>query len=587
MIDFNGIPLNLPEWVKRFRPHQEDAIYEIMRHFESRRVVMLDAPTGAGKTLIGEVVRQLAIYQRQWTRRGVYLCTTKTLQAQMLHDFPYAKVIKGRSNYPTLDNPDAFKKFGERHLNAGHCTKFLMGPDAFPVCSRCEDYAPDLRFDDEDPDTFMHCFHCHPWQNCPYEIAKGSALGAELAVANTSYFLTEANYVGRFGQRIDKAGNIDYHSRLVIIDEADTLEQIVMNHVELTISKRALAEVDLGIPTKVTVPSSWLEWCDMALLKTGAHVDNLAAQIARYKTDPPPSKLQDESDRWGRYHQQIGIVKGHIQRDPEGWVLDGYKEGSLSLRPIQISDFAPGLLWRHSERFLLMSATLISPYQMAADLGLQDHEWEAVEVRSSFPKERRPVYVRGTAKMSYTSKDTEYPKLAAGLAKVLDENPQDRILVHTVSYELTGYLMDMLAPRFQHRLLSYSTAREREAVLETFRRTHAAVLMAPSLDRGVDLKDDDCRVVVITKVPFPSTGDKRISKRLHGTATGESWYAMQTVRSLVQMTGRGMRHEDDYAASYILDSQFNHIIWRNPRSRNMVPSWWAESLVWDAPTSTR
>ena len=68
------------------------------------RIVLLDGPTGAGKTVVAEAVR------RARGRRGTYLCTRKSLQAQMVRDFCYAVELKGRDNYPTLDFPARHKR---------------------------------------------------------------------------------------------------------------------------------------------------------------------------------------------------------------------------------------------------------------------------------------------------------------------------------------------------------------------------------------------------------------------------------------------------------------------------------------------
>ena len=57
---------------------------------------------------------------------------------------------------------------------------------------------------------------------------------------------------------------------------------------------------------------------------------------------------------------------------------------------------------------------------------------------------------------------------------------------------------------------------------------------------------------------------------------------METVRSLVQMTGRGMRHEDDWCISYILDRQFTSNVWKK---RHLIPDWWQTSLKWAPPTN--
>src|SRR2546423_12028209 len=52
--------LYLPDWFHTFRDHQINAIEEILDAYRSgASVVVLDAPTGSGKTLIAESVRQL------------------------------------------------------------------------------------------------------------------------------------------------------------------------------------------------------------------------------------------------------------------------------------------------------------------------------------------------------------------------------------------------------------------------------------------------------------------------------------------------------------------------------------------------
>lgn len=84
--------------------------------------------------------------------------------------------------------------------------------------------------------------------------------------------------------------------------------------------------------------------------------------------------------------------------------------------------------------------------------------------------------------------------------------------------------------------------------------------------------------MIVAKAPFPYLGDPQIQKRLHRKADGgEVWYAMQVAREVVQMTGRGVRHEDDWAVAYVLDGQFVGNVWRN--RKGMFPGWWREAVV--------
>lgn len=75
--DYPGLPL--PSWVQSLREHQVTAVREIVEAFEDVDVVFLDAPVGAGKTLIGELVRH-----EMNVDKGLYVCTDKALQDQFL-----------------------------------------------------------------------------------------------------------------------------------------------------------------------------------------------------------------------------------------------------------------------------------------------------------------------------------------------------------------------------------------------------------------------------------------------------------------------------------------------------------------------
>jgi Rad3-related DNA helicase len=125
-------------------------------------------------------------------------------------------------------------------------------------------------------------------------------------------------------------------------------------------------------------------------------------------------------------------------------------------------------------------------------------------------------------------------------------------------------------------VFSYGRARDREQALDDFLSHPRGIMVAPSFERGVDLQGDDCRVVIIVKIPYPTLADKQISARLR-LPGGNGWYSMNTVRTLVQMTGRAMRSEEDHCEIYLLDRQFMQNVWR--KSRQLLPAWWREALV--------
>jgi ATP-dependent DNA helicase DinG len=209
---------------------------------------------------------------------------------------------------------------------------------------------------------------------------------------------------------------------------------------------------------------------------------------------------------------------------------------------------------------------------------LLTHTWAGISVPSTFDPARRPIYVHPIAAMSRKNEDYARPLIAEAIEKVVARHPDDRILIHTVSYALNKFLEDAIRQSSNlFRVVTYHSAAEKQRAIDTYLATERAIFLAPSLDRGIDLPGDDCRVIVVCKVPFPSLGDKQVSARLHSKG-GQQWYTVKTIRSLVQMTGRGMRSSDDYCESYILDKAFIENIWK--RNKSLLPVWWRSALIW-------
>lgn len=500
----------LPEWVKFIRQHQWDAYTEILHHLDGgKKVVFLSAPTGAGKTLLGEMVR------RSFREKALYTCTTKSLQDQFERDFDYAKVIKGRSNYRTLNFPNA----------------------TWIACDLCEA-----------TNRGEFCRYCRNVMSCPYVVAKEAAALASLAVANVAYFLAESNTEhSRFSGR-----------GLVIVDEADSLEEELMRYIEISISPRMQKRLGIKPPEKKTVTESWQAWVVVEALPKIAQ----ALMEVRSSREPKDVRLRISLTRLADKLQGLTF--------DENWVYTGYESGYITFKPVRVDARAPEALWSLGRQWLLMSATIISASQMAEDLGLTDDEWALVEVPSTFSAERRPIYVEPIADMTAKNAEVAWPQMATRISEIAASH-DERILVHTVSYKLADYLATRLGPR----VVTYRSASERETALETFRASPNGILIAPSFERGIDLPDDECRVVIVAKVPFPYLGDKQINKRLYSRG-GRGWYSMQTVRSLVQMTGRAMRHELDECEIYLLDRQFTSNIWK--QSRHLLPEWWKDAL---------
>ena len=524
----------LPPGFTELRAHQVDAIEEAVEMFNNGiDIVFMDAPTGSGKTLIGH---QIA---RELEAKALYVCSDKSLQDQFARDFPHGKVLKGRSNY-----------------KVGSTAQQAKGATAVD-CTVMEQFDP--------------CLFCGPEGKavCPYEGAKKAALAAPLAVTNTSYLLTEANGPGSFSGR-----------DLVIVDEADTLEQILMGYVEYRAPANLVKKAGMVSPKKGCHKKTIVAWLD-------EFYDKLGRLDGRLFDDPQEVKAiryARQDARAVRDQLQADIDRGTDDEDKGTWLRDydwRSKKGGdpgLILKPVKVNTFGVRNLWRHGQRWLIMSATIISADEMAESLGAVQ-EYDTVTVPMTFPVENREVILAPVADVTYKNMEKAIPDLAHAISVAADEHEGERMIVHTVSYKLARDLEDQLRRgpyKLSHkrRIVTYTEGRERERALADFKSSEGAVMLAPSMSRGIDLPDDLCRVQIIAKVPFPALGDKQIAARLHSDG-GQLWYTVKTIRDIVQMTGRAIRHDEDYATTYIFDRSFGNV-WS--KWKRLFPEWWREAV---------
>jgi len=93
----------------------------------------------------------------------------------------------------------------------------------------------------------------------------------------------------------------------------------------------------------------------------------------------------------------------------------------------------------------------------------------------------------------------------------------------------------------------------------------------PTLTEGIDLHDDRARFQIVCKVPYP-LWDAYASAR---SARDRAWYQLNTAWALVQMIGRAVRSDTDYATTFVLDSQFEKFVRRNAK---ILPNWWRAAI---------
>jgi ATP-dependent DNA helicase DinG len=500
----NPLLASLPPAFACLRPWQAIAVTEVLEAFDrGDKVVVLDAPTGVGKTVIAEVVRMML------DTTGTYICHNLELQSQFGRDFPYAKVLWGRANYTPVNH-----------------TMFQGS-----TCADCTRRV-----------NSQECALCPNRTACPYHKAKMDAITAPVAVLNSAYWLSATLTHGSpFADR-----------GLTVIDEADTFETVLSNQVSINVSEHARKVYNIPAPARMTKEDAYVEWANRTL-------ECLLPQLRRCE--------RVDTGEGVRKHlyltNLVSTVQGMVDdlAEERRWVYGGgagstRRSGSdIIFRPVEVAQFGRDRIWRHGDRWLLMSGTVISADLLLSGLGYTGTGFTVVGVDSPFPARNRQVVVKNVADMGRRSQDNDpVGKMAEAIRRICVRHPGESVLVHTVSYARARELRERLGVGIEKPVLCYETGGDRGKVLHQFKRSPGALLLAPSMDRGVDLPDDLCRVQIITKMPFPNLGDHQMSERLHKTRTGNVWYQVQVARTVMQMCGRAVRHGDDHCVTYILDS---------------------------------
>ncbi len=479
---------------------------------EKQKFIFLDAPPGTGKTFIGrDLMERLG---EDW-QAALYVCSSKALQRQFTEDFPEVAVLYGRNNYPTEFEPT---KTAADCLGRG--------------CSWCD--------------------------TCPYRVAKAKFLASPVQMTNISYFLYESNYVGML------------KPYLLIIDEADMLEKSLLDFATLSLNERTLKYVyKIEPPIKKTVQASWVEWARNAEIKIKDWLFEYERQL---RAHPQNEDLTKKVDFLRTTAHKLGVLNDpELGLASENWIYDGYKDNKIVFKPIHMGKLAQGLIWNKAEKVVLMSGTIISARVMAESLGIEDYE--EVVLPAQFPVENRPVIAKPVVSVKKSTTDKEFKLISDEISAIVERNA-GRILVHTVSYYNAQRILAGIPKDLRKRFMTYANSGEVDEVLKKYLRTEGAVLLAPSLSRGISLEDDKCEVVIIAKVPYPYLGDKQIQARLYSQG-GQAWYNIHTIREIVQMAGRGMRSKSDHCTTYILDGSFIEL-WR--KTKMFFPPWFRESV---------
>jgi ATP-dependent DNA helicase DinG len=502
--------LGLPSKFASWRPVQEVAILDALD--SPKRFVVQNMSTGSGKGL--SAVAQAFVHGR-----GEYLTATKALQKQLLDDFEPAGMvdIRGRNNY------------------------------------RCAYTAANSRMSCEDG-RHLGC-KANRDSMCPYVNQLNRARSSSLPTTNYDYHIASNKYG-------DGLGDVN----LLICDEADRAVDRVCDALTVdfhTREVRELAAQGLQTPDHTAPLGKWIEWSIEADKMAKARIEKLSAEVKRAvgTEGVAQSHVLQQLKEW------VGL-SGRLTKltTAEGrWVADdlvetagnGYQRTGIRWQPIWPAPFTEQLLWLDVPHVLLTSATVSK--KTCSLLGVPTDEMDFFTYPSSFDPSRCPITHIKTERVDVRMTDMQKRSWVSRIDQIIRKHPGQKGIIHCVSYDRQKDIYRLSGERER---LKWHNSWATEKTIQEFKEapeSSGMVLISPAVVAGYDFPDEQCRFIIVAKLPMQDTRSKIMKARLEEDADYANYLAGQHFE---QSVGRAMRNEKDWCEVTCVD---DHWVWWFPK----------------------
>lgn len=588
----------------------------VLRAFEEKKHLIVEAGTGTGKTLAYLVP---AVAAAIGTKKRVIISTgTKNLQEQLMEkDIPFlqkilpkkfsAAYMKGRSNYgclykiakaehqPILEGLDELDYFDEvrrwaRETETGDRAELVSLPEHIPFWSRINAKS----------ETCLGQ-KCPDFEPCFITKMRERAEDADIVIVNHHLFFADLNVRGnQYGKVLPDYG-------AVIFDEAHLIEDIAADYFGFQISSFQIEELardadNLPIADAVIVrdltklvakiiglaDQFWVRFQqgrgadgrypllpDAFVQKRRGEPEEtplgeayfaLDAALQRLETavDVFSEKLPEAESLLRRIMQTRFDLEFIVRQAEKNFVYWLERRGRgifLRASPIDVSTLLQDKLFDKTETVVMTSATLSSngKFDFIKDrLGLDDQKTATLLAPSSFDYQKQAVIY--LPKGMPDPRAQEFTQLAAGeIIKLLQVTGGHAFVLCTSNYSMNA-LYELVSMRVNFPCFVQGSM-SKAGILEQFRQTPNAVLFATSsFWQGVDVQGEQLSCVIIDKLPFAVPSDPVVAARTryiddNGGRSFFEYSVPNAIITLKQGIGRLIRSKTDRGVIAILDSR--------------------------------
>ena len=499
-----------------------DAFFE-----KNKKFVLLEAPVGTGKSFIASTISN-------------YMNSLNS---------SYKSYILVTQIIPQNHYKRQFSEFGNISSKINYICNFFKD-------STCQDM------------KWIHQYGSIPkCKNCIFEKEKQHFLNANISVTNTAFFMTNLQY----------NENLIKDRQLLVIDQGHRLEEQIIKYKALQI-EYFLLKKQYSFPKELWIKEkddvfTWLiqtlyPWLyqKAEILKTYIQNKNSSLNLAR-------SKIIDISKKYDFLDKLLCQLNRTIDDfEPNKWIVQNeITDKLIKITPLFAYDFSQDMMFKKGNKILIMSGTILNKYDYCKALGIPLDDCEFLSLDSPFMVENRKIFVLDSGSMSKRNIQNSIPYIVKDIKRILELHKNQKGIIHVSSHNIAQLIYDELQ---DSRLIIVNEFYNRDQMLQYHIDSKNTVLISPSMMQGIDLKEDLSRFQIIAKIPFPNLGDEYIVAKKNIV---KHWYQYQTAKALVQSYGRSIRSQQDYATTYILDSDFNFFYKNN---KQLFPKYFRQAIFY-------
>ncbi len=590
----------------------------VLRAFEEKKHLIVEAGTGTGKTLAYLVPAIAAALGKN--KRVIISTGTKNLQEQLMEkDIPFlqkvlpkkftAAYMKGRSNYaclyrikkaesqPILEGLDEMDYFDEvrhwsRETETGDRAELTELPENISFWSRINAKS----------ETCLGQ-KCPDFEPCFITRMRERADEADIVIVNHHLFFADLNVRGnQYGKVLPDYG-------AVIFDEAHLIEDIAADYFGFQISSFQIDELvrdadalpitdaiavrdftKLGAKIVGLADQFWIRFTqtrnqdgrfpllpnafaqktrngDIEATPLGEAYFALDSALERLETatDVYAEKMTEAENLLKRIRQTRFDLEFIVTQSEKNYVYWLEKRGRgmfLRASPIDVSSLLQDKLFDKTETVILTSATLSTngKFDFIKDrLGLDDpKKTESLLAPSAFDYQKQAIiYI---PKAMPDPRAPEFNQVAANeIIKLINITKGHAFVLCTSNYSMNA-LYEQVSQRVNFPCLVQGSM-SKAGLLERFKSTKNAVLFATSsFWQGVDVRGEQLSCVIIDKLPFAVPSDPIVAARTkfideNGGKSFFDYSVPQAVISLKQGIGRLIRSKTDKGVIALLDTR--------------------------------